>query len=580
MGGFLLVKRDHDADFKEIERQYRNSLNVFAKKGLPLNKKVSTSEYVIYVFRKYRSNRDNTMLFANGDFIVATGTMFYNGKMGDAALKEIFQDFSIENQEFFSRILGNYCLIISKGNRLFLCNSPSGIYRIYCDQSKKVISTSFLAVYTSLKERNIGIQEFYEYMFDGALYDDKTLIREIELVNAKSILQLSPTLTATPKSMNFKSPDPDSSFDDLVKECAGQLIEYYSYIKANYGDSVCSGLTSGMDTRLMLACMRNVGIKPYLYVYGRQEWLEVKAAKVITAGEGLNLDVEERHKFPVISKDDYANFLEKQYYIVDGLGNDGIFDNGSDLSTRFKRIEKTQLQMNGGGYLLRLFYSLPNRTTSIKSFLKAKHDAGYYSMCHNNHFDVRLYFSNLEEKIKHTLDINRNRLNRKQVETLFFDWRIPYWTAFNHMINEQMADALIPGIDPQFSCLTLNVPYKYMYMGVFQAAVIKLIHPAIAKYPSQYGYNFYDYNNIPLQARIKEFTQFNTPTTLRPYLRAHLWHQWKKGDFPYYLSKEYLDTIFPSRELAISEYIDIDKIIEPKMLSRALSVELLINNKF
>ena len=72
---------------------------------------------------------------------------------------------------------------------------------------------------------------------------------------------------------------------------------------------------------------------------------------------------------------------------------------------------------------------------------------------------------------------------------------------------------------------------------------------------------FYDYDKIPVRIKMKTYMQYHTPTVLRPFIRAHFWKQENKGKFPYYLTREYLDTVFPPSELDISEYINIDKII-------------------
>ena len=148
------------------------------------------------------------------------------------------------------------------------------------------------------------------------------------------------------------------------------------------------------------------------------------------------------------------------------------------------------------------------------------------------------------------------------------------------MINNQLADALVPFSESRFSYMTADIPYKYKYLDVFKAALIKLIDPALAKYPSQYGFNFYDYDKIPVRIKMKTYMQYHTPTVLRPFIRAHFWKQENKGKFPYYLTREYLDTVFPPSELVISEYINIDKITDPNMLSRVLSVELLLTDRF
>jgi hypothetical protein len=418
MGGFLLIKREKDLDVEEVERRYSDSISVFYKKGLSLNRRVVTSEFVIYVFNKYQFKADKVVWLDGDQFIISTGTHIYNRKTGTDALEQLHKDFSLERQEFLSHLLGNYCLVISKGGKLCLLNSYSGLYRVYCDKSRSVISSSFLAVFKSLRERNISIREFYEYVFDGAFHGDKTVIGEIDLIDTRSILQLSPLVATIPKSLNFNRLDRNSQFDEMVWEVSRSLIDYFNIIKENFGNSVCAGLTAGSDTRLMLALMRKVGIEPYLYVYGDEDSPNVKIAKTIAKGEGLNLDHEDRSKLPRIKKDEFPSFLEKQHYIIDGLGNEGIFDDGSDLSTRFKRIEKAQLQLNGAGDLADIYYSLPDKTFSIESIVKAKYDRGDYSMCCPDYFDKAAYFSTFSEKIKCILDVSENRIDRQHIERL------------------------------------------------------------------------------------------------------------------------------------------------------------------
>jgi hypothetical protein len=126
----------------------------------------------------------------------------------------------------------------------------------------------------------------------------------------------------------------------------------------------------------------------------------------------------------------------------------------------------------------------------------------------------------------------------------------------------------------------MDVPYKDRYLNAFQAALVKLIDPALSKYPSQYGYSFYDYDKVSLWIKAKTYVRYHVPPGARPYLRAHFKNKDRKHRFPYYLSSEYLETVFSLRQLSISQYIDIDKINDANMLSRVLSVELLMTDRF
>ena len=422
------------------------------------------------------------------------------------------------------------------------------------------------------------MQEFFEYIFDGAYHGDNTLIQDISLFDTKNILQLSPEISMIPKSIKYEGFDKNLSFDEMVQKYATELINYFTIIRDNFGNDVCAALSSGSDTRLMLALMRYVGIESYLYVYGGQDDSDVKIAKIIAEGEGLKLDVEEKSKFPMIGKDKYPDFLNKQYYLLDGLGYTGIFDNGSDMPSRYKRIEQGHLQLNGAGDLAMIYYSWPNKAISINNMLKGKYDHGDYSMCLPGQFDKKAYFSTFKNKINHILDNKDNIITREQLEMLLPLLRVKYWTGMNQMTNLQLSDALVPFCESRFFHMTSDIPFKYKYLSYFKAALIKLIDPALAKYPSAYGFRFTDYSRIPLKVKMKTFFRYHTPTIIRPFLRAHLWNQENIGKIPYYLSEKYQDVIFPSSELAVSEFINIKKINDPDMLSRVLTVEVLLRD--
>ncbi len=95
MGAFLLAKKPArvepgQAD-QSVESTLDASLQVFAKKGMSLNRRVSAGDFILYTFNKNKFPSDNTLVFDDGQFIAATGTMIYNRKTGREALADRFQ---------------------------------------------------------------------------------------------------------------------------------------------------------------------------------------------------------------------------------------------------------------------------------------------------------------------------------------------------------------------------------------------------------------------------------------------------------------------------------------------------------
>jgi asparagine synthase (glutamine-hydrolysing) len=597
MGGFLLIKKPEAITAEETEKLYSDSINVFERKGLRLNKRIVIKEFVVYVFHKNKFQVDNAIVFDHDQFVISTGTCLYDGKTGYDALKQLYNDFS-EKGEFLYNLCGHYCLIISKAGKLYLLNDYTGLYHVFSNTDKTVISSSFLAILKSLKDRNISRQELYEHVINGACFGGRTLIKEIDLLDSKSVWQLSPGLLAIPKPRPeppyVKRLEKVASFDELVRMFAADLIEYFSILKENFGNNICSALTGGFDTRLMLALMKKVGIKPsYLYVYGDEnntvgrDAYAVVIAKSIAKAEGIALHQIDKNKFLEFPENEFEELLKRTYYLKDGLGHEwGLFDNGSDLATRLERAGNGKLQLNGaGGETFRNYWALPDRRYNIKSFLKSRFDRVDYSICSDG-FDQTSYFSALKDKIKTSLSTYEDRINRRQMELIQPEFENKYWLGNNVSINNTLSYALTPFADVQFVFQACDIPIRFKHLGVFEAALIKFIDPSLAKYPSSHGYNFYD--NIDLRTKIRYFARLNLPLWLKVYVKKHYYDQVderltlrrNKLVLPFYLSRSYLDKIFLSKDLAISEYFHIDKINNPQVLSRALSAELVITDRF
>jgi hypothetical protein len=158
--------------------------------------------------------------------------------------------------------------------------------------------------------------------------------------------------------------------------------------------------------------------------------------------------------------------------------------------------------------------------------------------------------------------------------------RLKYWMGINDSINNQFAYSLTPYTDIRFIIDSFDIPIKYKNIGIFEAAIIKSIDPVLAKYPSEYGFNFFD----PLKSstKIKYFFEINLPIFLRPFIRKHFLNRGTidKNKFPFYFKKNYLNKIFLFDHLTISKYFNIDKIDDPEILSRALTAELLLTDRF
>ncbi len=582
MGGFLLVSKPRGVGVEETEKHYSDSIGVFKKKGLPLNERLVTPDYVLYVYHKNKLRVENVFKFENDQFIASTGTCLYNGKIGREGLVDLFHDFDV-NGEFLERVLGHYCIIIYKNGTLNILNDYTGIYHVFTDSAKKVISSSLLGVAKSLGHRKVSTQELYEYILTEAYHGDRTLIKDISMMDCRAFWQITPEVKATEKPMTFSGLENKSSFNDMVREISDVMTDYYNVIKGNFGNTVCTALSAGFDSRCMLAYLRKVGVDPYVYVYGSDKSSDVTIARHIAQKEGFAIDVENPESFPVYEQDQYRELLEKQFYMYDGLGYEwGVFGSGFDMSTRSKRAERSRLQLQGGGgEILRNRWLFIDKELDALSVLKSRWDTVAPQLV-TGHFNKQDFFRNLLEKSRQIVDSPNGKLDRRQVEILHPFFALNSWLGNNNRINNQYTYAMTPYMNLKIVIQSFDIPIRYKNMGALHAALIKEADPGLARYPSQYGYNFYDYHNVPLKQKAIYNAKLHLPIPIRNLIKRYFWkkRQFSKDKFPYYLKQPYLNHIFKSDDLLVSEYVHIDAIQNYQMLSRALSAELLLRDLF
>ena len=82
MGGFLFSVKQPGEKIKETVERCRASIHTFNKKGVELEHLIDKQKFSILVFKKISFSRQSYVSMANGDFILATGTLIYKGAMG------------------------------------------------------------------------------------------------------------------------------------------------------------------------------------------------------------------------------------------------------------------------------------------------------------------------------------------------------------------------------------------------------------------------------------------------------------------------------------------------------------------
>ena len=454
------------------------------------------------------------MPFAENDheFTAFTGTPFARGSGTVDSLAKRLSSGACS----YEQLQGGFVLLQGSADKLQIRGDRLGQQHIFGSANDQVFSTSFLATATAAGNQPVNLQALREYVFFGATYGGETLSAGVSLLPAGA------TIVLDSNGANIKTCAPVPSipfkgdFTDAVTETADALRDVFAAIVDTY-PSIDTALSAGFDTRLMLALLRTVGAKDFaLHVYGAKTSADVQIASMIAAGEGLKLACKDKAAVPALDAGGWMAQIEKNYLAFDGLPPDGIIDSGSDLASRQTRAAAGRLALNGGGgEILRNFFYLPDRPFSLRGLLDSFYRRYDPAICGDG-FDETGFRAALGQKILQSVGLDGDlatRLARQDIERVYPLFRGRYWMDANTSRNLRLGRAATPFASAELVALTSGMPYGFKNYGRLQAAIIKHLDPALAAYPSDYGFNFAD--GPGMAYRLKSMPSLYRPLWLR-----------------------------------------------------------------
>jgi hypothetical protein len=571
MGGFLLVRKSDGGDRIMEDR----ALRVFERKGLDERTRVTRPQFVLYLYKKLLGNEQRLVEF-DDDLIAVVGTLVYKGRTGTEAYTELYHDY-VAGQEVDKDLAGNYCVIIYHAGEITTFIDRPGWYRVYHDPDFRVLSSSFLAASRAMPSLTVSPHELYEYVFYGCFFWKSTLFKQVRILNHNHIWKLGTDPKSSYRPPHYDKFPPGASFDQMAEMVSENILRYFVMMGQAYGKQFAIGLSGGFDSRMLLAALRNLGYPTHVYVYGSKTSTDVTVACAVAKGEGFAIDHVDRRPATTSRIDDWQEILRRDFYFFDGVKAVGLFDNGADYESRFDRARQTNIHLNGsGGEIFRQLWDLPNRNISVAGFLRAGYDFGDFGMLPNGE---DAFFEDLAEKTRDILQVTqcpveRDQLNRRQVDMLFPLLRNVFGTM-NLVANNQISPSTLVYMEPRFVHQSFDIPFEYKNCCRFQSAVMCRLDASIAKYDSQYGFNFFDPPSLNYRART--WLRHRAPTWL---LKMNRKRRDRQEARPSLLTGEYFSSIFDRQELAIREFLDPDALYNAEHLLRAYSAELVIGEYF
>lgn len=571
MGAFFLIRRGPHEDRSRLVERLETSLS---RQELGKPRRIDRPNYSLRLYQKRNVANENYVSESDDTFAFSTGTLVYRESIGAEALRMFLYDFDPQTVNW-RELYGHFCVGVNKGTDLYLFVDRLGIYKVFRDASRQVYSSCFLAVFESLKCSHVDTQGVYEYVFRGATYGDKTVIKEVSQLDCDTVTRISDAVVDMPHRTRLTPTATSGSLDSHLEVNLDNLRRYFQIIAKCFGENVAAALSGGYDSRLVRALMVEQGVHPKAFVYGKSNHPDVRIAKVIAEGEGFPLKHFDRDSAPQVSVDDFPAMIERNHQIFDGCFSPYLFGNGTDLATRLDRCKEGEIGLNGGaGGVSRIVFPIGNTRMTVSRFLQRCYGDFVRHSCVPS-FSEDVYFESLAETVNRVRTGSGPVLERDELERLFVSMRCRYWLGPGNCVDNRLTWYLTPLVDYNFVEDALAVPLTYRIHGRFQAGLIRNVSPRLAGYPSAYGHDFLHDPGVLQKAADLAILLNKTYLGLNPYrLRDRLW-RFRKTDFPYYLQREYIRSVVDPNFPYLAEFFRVGRVADPAQYARICALEYL-----
>lgn len=487
MAGFYLCRNDERA-----AERLATARAQFARHGFAAPTDFATPDHVGFHV-PFIHGGPAGFLRRGDDFVAVAGTFVYDGRLGTAALTALLDDFELPFTAW-EKTGGHFALLVRKAGRTALLTDFFGAFQLFHDRRFEVASTSFLATAKSVPRLRWAPQGIYEFAFNVFPVGDDTVFEEVRRLGPDVQIELGSEPIRHPVAKPLPDAVVDMPIEERIDRVADRLRREADPFVAEWGDRMQCPLSGGLDSRLALALLRDRGVKPHIYVYGRPGMEDVEIARAIGAAEGFEVELFQKAIWRELGPEEYADQVERNFHETDALVTDGgLFDNGGNAFARHARQLDGQLAVSGGcGEVFRNFFYLPDRPLRARDVADAFF-ARFTTADTTAAFDPRAFLDTIEAKALAALGLPADAhdpLPRVLIEQLYPRLRCRAFFGRELSLVGRQGGYFMPFFDRAVIEEALTLPLGLKNLGRFEAALLTRLDPSLASRPSAYGHSF------------------------------------------------------------------------------------------
>ncbi|QDX25976.1 asparagine synthase [Sphingomonas suaedae] len=487
MASLFLVRNDEP---RFADSALREARAVLAGQGFPAPQEVALPGWTL-LHTGHIIAGPQTLLCQGDDLVALAGTLVADGKLGPDALAALLAMDPLALN--WDRLGGQFVALVRRGGRNFLFGDYFAAFQLFHDTQDRVFATTFLAAAQALPRLGFDAQGVYELVFNVMPTGDDTVFEQLKTLSPHVVAELTPTGVVR---HTVAKPLPDTPSDlPLPERIARHRDRLLAIVGAHVdalGGNVRAPLSGGLDSRLVLAALRDRGCAPHVYVYGVPGDEDVVIAHAIGAALGFPVEWLDKEDGSV-PPDAFPELVNRNYHQYDGLPTFGnLFDNGTNGAAQLARHADGALAVSGGcGEIYRNFFYLPNRRYSAHDIARTFF-ARFTPADATDRFDPGAFLNAIAAKIGAALEppAATGRLPRNRIEQIYPRIRCRALFGREISLEARFSPYLMPFLDHRVVAEAMTLPLPLKYAGRFEAELLNAIDPILAAQPSAYGHDF------------------------------------------------------------------------------------------
>ncbi|MCB9911374.1 MAG: hypothetical protein H6827_00110 [Planctomycetes bacterium] len=356
----------------------------FATMGLGTPRRLTRGGWTMLYWKKRLVCEENVHIGPGGDVAVFSGSLCYRGKVGVAGLQGLLQD-EAKNAVDETALVGSFVLFLLSSQGLTVREDGSGVRSVFVDTQETVVSTSFLAVLTSLEVPfHLDLQSCLQKFSLGYILRPRTVLNEIESWCSKVSRRTGKGLRFWDGAGACMSPEEDvcmhdaASFREAVREQVLALRRYRDAIRPLLCDYECDlGLSGGYDSRLLALLLGEAGIGYSVHTHLQSGSIthrdDLPVVEDLARRLGVQLRVVRSKNLFDLSCEELETICADNLAHFDGRTG----DNGGGINTTYtgdykaRTLGGAQLRLNGeGGEVYRNYFVSPPWRVDFAEWLR------------------------------------------------------------------------------------------------------------------------------------------------------------------------------------------------------------------